>query len=54
MNNLLLKRKVHIICHDHIEYDRDASLLEIEKMKMDKFCNVKNKDGGITFDFRLI
>lgn len=52
MENLLNTRKVHVVCADNREYNRQASLLEIEELKEDTYCNVKNIDGEITLDFR--
>lgn len=41
--------RVHVICWDGVEYDRDADKEEIEEHK--KAGRVKYADGKIVFDF---
>lgn len=44
------KIKVHVICWDYVEYDREATLSEIEENRKNGYVqgNIKN---GITFNF---
>lgn len=53
MENLLETREVNVVCADNREYKRKASLLEIEHLKQDEYCEVKETMEGLTLDFRM-
>lgn len=47
-------RKVHVITWDNKEYDRRASMLEIELLRQGDECVVRGGEEDITLDFRLL
>lgn len=52
MENLLETRTVNVVCADSREYKRKASKLEIEQLKQDDYCTVREAQDGLTLDFR--
>lgn len=44
------KIKVHVICWDYVEYDREATLSEIEENTKNGYVQ-GNIQNGITFNF---
>ena len=46
------KIKVHVICWDYVEYDREATLSEIEE-NIKKGYVQGNIQNGITFNFAV-
>ena len=47
------KIKVHVICWDYVEYDREATISEIEENKKLGYAK-GNVNKGITFDFSIV